>query len=615
MFSSSSRESQFSNFLQQSFGPLEEDLCREVLTQVEFLSLKGGETLFRQGDPTGAAYIVMSGRLRVAIGAEGEAERVINEVGRGETLGEMALLTDEPRSATVYAVRDSLLAKLQRESFLGLLERHPRFWMGVTRTIVQRLRRQTFRERPGAAHLSSIALVPTDPSVPLVEFASDFGAALEVLGSVALLGSSDVDAALSEKDISQVPTSEAASQRLARWIEEREESSCYVVYRADANWSRWTDRCARQADLVVLVGNGTGSPELGNTETRLAELWRGGRAPRRMLVLLHETDEPAGTARWLADREVDEHFHMQRGNQHDYARLARSLTGEAVAVVLGGGGARGLAHIGVLRALEELKIPIDFIGGTSIGAVIGAMYALNQDWQEVQRSWKRSFRPLRDYTWPTVSLLKGSRLNRSIRNALARYQIEDLRLPYFAVATNLTRAEQVVSRRGGLFEAARASVSLPGIFPPCLQQTGDYHADGGLLNNVPVDVMRRIAGDGPLIAVDVSSQTGLEADPRIRTEISGWMLLARRLNPFSEKLLGPGIVDVWLRSMEVGSVAARNRTKPLADLYLELPINDFGLMEFGALDPLVTRGYEASIERLRAWHEGRSGTATRKDRD
>lgn len=615
MSSSSPRESRFFDFLQQSFGPLEEDLRRELLTQVEFLTLKAGETLCRQGDPTGAAYLVMSGRLRVAIEADGEAEQVINEVGRGEIVGEMALLTDDPRSATVYAVRDSVLAKLPRESFFGLLERHPRFWMSLTRSIVQRLRQQTSRERPGAALLSSIALVPTDTSVPLVEFASDFAAALEAFGSVTLLGSSEVDAALCEKGISQVPAIDATSQRLAAWIEQREESSRYSVYRADAKWSHWTQRCARQADLVVLVGSAKGTPAPGDTESRLAEFWRGGRAPRRILVLLHETGDPAGTARWLTVREVDEHFHVRRRIGRDYARLARSVAGEAFALVLGGGGARGLAHIGVLRALEELRIPIDFIGGTSIGAAIGAMYILNRDWREVQRSWRRSFRSLRDFTWPAVSLTKGSRLNRSIRNALAHYQIEDLWLPYFAVATNLTRAEQVVSRRGGLFEAVRASVSLPGVFPPCLQQSGDYHADGGLLNNVPVDIMRRIAGHGPLIAVDVSSRTELQADPRIRTEMSGWTLLARRLNPFARRLRGPGIVSVWLRSTGVASVAAHNQMKPLADLYLELPVDDFGLMEFGALEPLVTRGYELSIERLRSWYEGRSGVAARKHRE
>jgi predicted acylesterase/phospholipase RssA len=329
-------------------------------------------------------------------------------------------------------------------------------------------------------------------------------------------------------------------------------------------------------------------------------------------VLLHETGDPAGTAGWLTVREVDEHFHVHRRIERDYARLARSVAGEAFALVLGGGGARGLAHIGVLRALQELRIPIDFIGGTSIGAVIGAMYALNRDWREVQRSWRRSFRSLRDFTWPAVSLTKGSRLNRSIRNALAHYQIEDLWLPYFAVATNLTRAEQVVSRRGGLFEAVRASASLPGVFPPCLQQSGDYLVDGGLLNNVPVGIMRRIAGHGPLIAVDVSSRTELQADPRIRTETSGWTLLARQLNPFAKRLRGPGIVSVWLRSTGVASVAARNQTKPLADLYLELSVDDFGLMEFGAFEPLVSRGYELSIERLRSWYEGRSGVATRK---
>jgi hypothetical protein len=118
-----------------------------------------------------------------------------------------------------------------------------------------------------------------------------------------------------------------------------------------------------------------------------------------------------------------------------------------------------------------------------------------------------------------------------------------------------------------------------------------------------------------LIAVDVSAQTGLDADPRIRPETSGWRLLAKRLNPFSKRLRGPGILDVWLRSTEVGSVAARNQTKPLANLYLELPIDEFGLMEFGALDPLVIRGYESSIERLRSWYEGWRATDGREGRD
>jgi hypothetical protein len=127
--------------------------------------------------------------------------------------------------------------------------------------------------------------------------------------------------------------------------------------------------------------------------------------------------------------------------------------------------------------------------------------------------------------------------------------------------------------------------------------------------------MRRIAGDGPLIAVDVSCPIGLEADARIRTELSGWKLLARRLNPFSERLRGPGILTVLLRSTEVGSVADRNQLKPLADFYLDLPIDDFGLMEFSALDPLAAQGYELSIERLRSWHEKRFAAVTRTSQD
>lgn len=598
MSSSSSRASQSWNFLQQLFGPLEESVLQEVLADVEFVSLKGGETLFRQGDPTGAAYIVMAGRLRVVVEAEGRPERVINEVGRGETVGEMGVLTDDARSATIYAIRDSVLAKLPRVAFFRMIEHHPPFLMSLTRAVVQRLRWQTDRSGASVASLSSIAIVPTNACVPLEEFGRDFAAALEAFGSVTVLGSSDVDRALCEPGGSLMPADDAGSQRLSRWFEDCEESFRYVVYRADADGSDWTNRCARQADLVVFVGSGRGPRGLGDGERRLTALWESGRAPRRALVVLNESGAPAGTDDWLAVREVDEHFHVQRGVEADYARLARSLTRESVTVVLGGGGARGLAHIGVLRAIDEAKMPIDFIGGTSIGAVIGAMYAMTGGWQEVRECWKQSFRTLRDFTWPAISLLKGRRLNQSLRNAFAHRKIEDLRLPYFAVATNLTRAELVVSRRGEIFDAVRASVCLPGIFPPCLCSSGDYCADGGLLNNVPVDIMRRLAGDGPLIAVDVSSQTGLQADPHIRTETSGWRLLANRLNPFSKKPHGPGILDMLLRSTEVSGVAARNLTKPLADLYLEVPTDDFGLLEFSSLDALVARGYQFALERL-----------------
>jgi predicted acylesterase/phospholipase RssA/CRP-like cAMP-binding protein len=589
--------------LLQSPGPVEGDLWNELLENLQFQTLNAGRNLFKQGDPAGAAYIVKSGRLRVAIEGKSEPEKIINEVGRGEMVGEMGLLADKPRSATVYAVRDTVLARLPRQEFFGLLEKHPWFLFGLTNTVVRRLQSQSVTDRPRTSPVSTIALVPTGPSVPIEEFANALRAAIEALGTAVLIADSDVDEGLGEQGLSQVPSTDSTSKRIASWIEQNEENYRYLILRAEEKWSYWTQRCARQADMVVFIGESAESPQLGIAEQYLANFWPGGRAPQRILALLHDAGEPFDTAKWLNGRQVDQHYHVYRGRENDYSRLARCITGAAVGVILGGGGARGLAHIGVLRAIEEAGIPIDYIGGTSIGAAIGAMYVLNRDSREVQKTWEKDFRSLRDYTWPLISLMRGKRLNQSIRNTLKDFQIEDLRLPYFAVSTNLSQSERHVSRRGGLFDAVRASVSLPGVFPPCLQETGDYHVDGGLVDSVPVEVMRSISGNGPLIAVDVSSKKGLAADPRIQSEVSGLKLLAKRLNPFTNDPGGPGIVSMLLRATEVSSAAARNRSKPLADLYLELSLDDFSLMDFSALDALANRGYELSIEHLRSWLE------------
>ncbi len=603
MSSDSRSDPQIPDFLLQSLGPLEDDVWNALMEDVQYQTLNAGATLFRQGDPPGAAFIIKSGRLRVAVEGQSESEQVINEIGRGEMVGEMGLLTDEPRSATVYAVRDTVLFKLPRAAFFGLLENHPWFWFGLTRTIVQRLRRQSVTHRAPTSPVSTIALVPIDPSVPVEEFANDLRTALEGLGTVFLIADSDVDEGLGEKGLSQVASTDPASKRIASWIEQSEKEYRYLILRAEAGWSYWTQRCARQADMVVFVGQSARSPQLGIAERYLAEFWQGGRTPQQILVLLHDTGEPSDTAKWLDGRQVDQHYHVYRGSKNDYSRLARCISGTGVGVVLGAGGARGLAHIGVLRAMEEIGIPVDFIGGTSIGAVIGAVYAVKRDSRAVQYFWEKGFRSLRDYTWPLISLMKGKRLNQNLRFVLEGFQIEDLRLPFFAVATNLSQSERHVSRRGGLFEAVRASASLPGVFPPCLQETGDYHVDGAVVDSVPAEVMRSVFGGGPLIAVDVSSKKGLVADPKVRSEVSGLKLLANRLNPFASEPKGPGIVTMLLRSTEVGSAAARKRSKPLADLYLELPLDDFALMDFGALDALANRGYELSVEHLRSWFE------------
>jgi len=595
-------ETHLLTFLDESYGPLWPDIRRELTAVTEFEDLLAGQTLMQQGDASGDAYIVMSGRLRVTIAGKDGAEEVINEVGRGETVGEMGLLTEQPRSATLFAIRDSILARLPRSSFMRLFEHHPRFASSVNRSVIERLQKQGSGARDRVSPVSTIAVVPIDADVPIREFTTALCAGVSKLGSVRMLDSRHVDQALGEEGIAHVKSGEDGALRQAVWLQGCEEADDYVVYRADPTWTGWTERCARQADVVLFVGGGRTDPRVRETEARLTHYWQQGRAPRRALVLLHDDEQPAGTAAWLADRKLDHHFHVRRNSKADYARLARCVTERAFSLVLGGGGAHGLAHVGVLQACDELGIPIDYIGGTSIGAIVGGIYARTQDWEGILREWAPEARRVRDFTWPAVSLLRGAMLNGVLDASAKERRIEDLWLPFFSVSTNLSRAEPYIHREGPLFDAMRASVALPGVFPP-FQRDGDYLVDGGLLNILQADVMRRIAGPGPLIAIDPSTSIDFEPDPRISNVTSGWGLLASRLNPFTAKVRGPGIMSILLRANEVGSIEKTATTRSIADLYIDLPPGDFGILDLWRADTIATHGYEVSIERLRSWYK------------
>ncbi len=588
--------------LNRIFGPLELEILQELQAEIEWLTLKSGQNLFRQGDPADAAYIVISGRLRAAVESAEKGGQLLAEMGPGEMVGEMALLTGGSRSATVYAVRDVGLARLPRLGFARLIDRYPRAMLPISRIVVDRLVRQISRESSPPCGAHTIALVPANAGVPLANVARDLVRALTDHGSALLLTNAIVDRALAKDGIAQISASDAHHLRLGQWLNDREAAFRFVVYQSEPRWTPWTDRCVRHADHLLIVADVESDPTPSETEARLADRWPRARAPRRSLVLLQKEREPTGTSRWLAGREVEDHFHVRAGSAGDFARLARLLTGNAVGLVLGGGGARGFAHIGVLKALEELGIPIDLVGGTSMGAIIAGFRAQDLDSAEIQRQCAQYAGAQLDFTFPAVALLAGKKLGGQFRALFGERQIEDLWIPFFAISTNLTRAEQVVHRSGRLAEALRASMSLPGIFPPA-RQGSDLLVDGGLINNVPADVMREASSGGTVIAVDVSQEVDLRGDRRLTTELSGWKVLRNRLNPFAETIPVPGILSLLSRVREVSSVAALKRTKSQADLYLKLPLEEWKLLEFEAMNAIAARGYDLTIEPLRAWHD------------
>jgi predicted acylesterase/phospholipase RssA len=366
--------------------------------------------------------------------------------------------------------------------------------------------------------------------------------------------------------------------------------------------SGWTRRSLRQADRVMLVVSARpDATERARIEELLSEL-EGLAHVRRMFAVLHPagTDRPRHTARLVADFAVDEVVHLRSGSTADVGRVARLATGHGVGLVLSGGGARGFAHLGAMRALREAGVPVDAIGGCSMGAPIAGGIALDLGDTELLALAEQQFHRLLDYTVPVVSLLKGERISRNIDTMFGTYDIEDLWLSFYCVSTNLTLSRLEVHQRGNLARAIRASVAIPGVLPP-VPVDGDLLVDGGVLNNLPVQTMREQPTIGTVIAVDVAPQQGPRAKTDYGMSVSGWSALRSTVGRAPTDY--PGVSSVLLRSMLTGAVHNQQAAMRdgVIDLLLQLHLPGVGLLEFDRVHDVAQSGYLDAVDPVTEW--------------
>jgi len=576
----------------------EQEIIRQIEEKVDWLSLNRGDFLFHQGDTAGDAYVLVSGIMQVLIRAENNEERIIAEVHQGEIVGELALITEQDRTASILATRDCELFRLPREVFTRIMDKFPQIMMNVCRTIFERIGSNTsgsvFRSKS-----PNIAVLPASRDVSIDTLCGDLFAALSNHGLVEHLNSEKVDQSLGQRGISNSDRNEPSNVRLVLWLNSREAKYRYVIYQADPEWTTWTEHCVRQADHVIIVANAEGSPDSVGTRASPA-----GPGQRWSLLLLHpaHTDRPRNTSQWLAATETESVFHLRLDHEGDLARLARILSGNAVGLVLGGGGARGFAHLGALRALEELAVPVDMIGGTSIGVTIGVNIAQGLTADEAHSRVAKEFTSLIDFTLPITSIIAGKRIDRNIRFHLESWDIEDCWLPFYCVSTNLTSSKLVIHRRGNLARAVRSTISIPGVLPP-VPENGEFLVDGGVLNNLPIDVMRELNPSGVVIAIDVNSPRGARAEEDYGTSLSGWRQLFDRIAPWKRAVRAPSLAAVIMQSMMVGSNQARDKMlqQELANLYLNIHVHGVGILQFDAVEKAAQIGYDSVIGPLREW--------------
>jgi NTE family protein/lysophospholipid hydrolase len=607
------RRTQLIHVLNALFGELDASALQDLEAALEWVEVAGGQTLFHQGDRSDDLYIVVNGRLRITVqnGDLAGEGRVLEEPGPGMAVGEIALLTREPRAATITAVRDSDLLRLRREAFDALLERHPRAMMQIVRAAATRLRQTALnlRREPGP---TTYVLVAASPGVPLGDLAGRLCEALEPAGRALALASADVDRLLGRPGIAQSASEGVIHEALVSWISTQERTHRHLVLIADDGDSPWTRRCMRHADRVVLVARADAAPACSSLESLPARMRINARTE---LVLIHrdETARPEQTHAWLAGRTLARHHHVRLGNAADVRKLARRLSGRAIGLVLGGGGARGFAHIGALRAFSEAGIEFDLVGGSSIGSVIAGAFALGlsaRDMESLAQTFA-SRKAILDRTLPIVALMEGRKVTALYQRVYGEAMIEDLWTPFFAVSSGLSRAEAVVHTRGPLWRAARASTAVPAIFPPILDDDSEVLVDGNVMNNMPLDVMRGWCESGTVIGINPMPTHTKERSYNFGASVSGWEALKSRLRFPGAKTRAPSLFGAVMRATELNS-ASRMRQPAFrahADLLIEPPVADFPIMEYGEYAKIIEVGYEATRDAIAGWRADGSRTA------
>lgn len=591
--------------LQNMFGDLTEDSLADIERCLTWRRIARGDALLRPGKASNALFVVVSGRLQILASNHAQGERAVDQITAGESVGEAHMFTDETPATTVVAVRDSVLLEFSREHFHALAERYPNLNGWLARRLSVRLHgviHNTRSEHPS----TNILLVPVGDGAPVEDFGRSLAESLSRHATCLLVSSTRTDALLGLAGIAQAAEGSPEGLRLRAWLDQQEARFRYVVYVADSRLTHWTRRGIRQADEVISLGVATAAPNLTEVESEaLRQEARGRVKLRKTLVLLHPSDsrEPRDTIRWLRERHVQRHFHIRAENRNDLDRVARYVLQHEIGLVLSGGGARGFAHAGILRAIEEAGISVDVIAGVSMGAIIAGGYALSADVDTTVDLLKARIRGmLNDYTFPFVSLARGRRFDRCMRALFGETNIEDLRIPYFCLSSNLTRADTVVHRTGPLWRAVRASGGIPGLVPPVVAE-GDLLYDGCLLNNLPADVMRDEIRTGVLIAVDVVPPVDMDIQATGLESPSGWRIALNRINPWTRRIEMPDIVSVLQRAGALGSIYNRQQLLEgdLADLYLRPPVEQFEILDFSVADEAVEIGYRYGVDAIGAW--------------
>jgi len=537
-----------------------------------WFSLPGGSKLFGQGDPSDQLYVVRTGRLGAFRREEGQESHFLGVIRPGEPAGEMALIAGIPHSADVYALRDSEIFAVPKDAFFEACDADGAVMTELARLMILRSR-QTARRGP-VGEPSVFGFVPFGRPGAVRPMVERLEREIAALG----YGVTTVGA-----EAASAPT---------EWFSEVERVHDFVLYVAERDETSWAPFVPRQVDRLFRVGRGDRAAEPEGPLAGASTLQDQGLVD---LILLQpvDTQRPHGSEAWLDATSAARIFHVRRGSAPDFQRLARVLTGQSVGLVLSGGGARAYAHVGAIKALRERNVPIDFVGGSSMGAIVGAGLAMGWSEQEMDARLHEAFvdsSPLDDIALPLLAMTHGVKVSDRLAQHFGETQIADLWLPFFCLSSNLTTGAYQLHRRGLLRQALRASIALPGVMPPATDGP-NVLVDGAVMKNFPADIMRA-AHLGPIVGIDVTTARSITAKDVARPS-SVWRWIRS-----GQWRLGPPIVSLLMRTATVSTGRDLAAAREVTDVLIQPDVSKIEIRDWGAYDEAVEAGYRATIAAL-----------------
>jgi NTE family protein len=538
-----------------------------VQEEAVWFSLPGGQTLFKAGDVSQDLYIVRAGRLAALRRDPGQEPHFLGVIRPGDPAGEMSLIAGAPHSADVVAIRDSEIIAVPKDVFLEACEAEPDVMIELAKLMMLRSRQAVMKG--GVGDPGVFGFLPFGPSGSLRPLVEQVALEIGRLGySVTTIGA----------EAQTAPT---------EWFSDVEKTHDFVLYVGETGDTGWLPVVARQVDRLFRVGRGDKPPPRSRDAMKSSPLAQQGLVD---LILLQPAgiERPSGSDAWLEAAQPARLFHVRRDRQDDVKRIARILTNQSVGLVLSGGGARAYAHIGAIRALHEAGVPIDFVGGVSMGAIIAAGVAMGWDDAEMDRRIREAFvntSPLDDVAVPLLAMTHGLKVNERLTHHFRDTQIADLWLPFFCLSSNLTTGAYQMHKRGLLRAALRATISLPGILPPATDDN-NVLVDGAVMKNFPADVMRA-SQLGPIVGIDVTHGRSITADDVARPA-SVWRWLWS-----GEWRRGPPIVSLLMRAATVSTGRDLAAAHEATDLLVSPDVSKVEIRDFSAYDEAVAEGYRA----------------------